>query len=167
MLEATGINHSNKTMAKRKRVKKINRKNKNNNGKLFIILIIILLSLITITYPFKKTTPQIEVDSQIEINDTVLYPESSKKVVTENGGIISINYQTQAGVSYQSVISFYVSELPKLGWKLTSKSDVDVYFEKGDRKLRIWILYVTNSQDTGVDYIVDYQEGKPAPLQTY
>lgn len=156
-------------MSKRKRVQK-RRKikvDKYKNGKLLIILLIILLSLLVVTYPFNKTPTKTQTPTkgQVKINDTIIYPGSSKKVVTENGGRTTINYQTQAGVSYQSVILYYVVELPRLGWKLISQSDVDAYFEKGSRKLRVWILYVTDQQDKGVDYILDYSEEVPTPFQ--
>lgn len=149
-------------MAKRKKLKV----SKYKNGKLLIISFIIILSVVAITFPFKSNAPTIP-NEQTNIRDTIIYPGSTKKVVSENGGKTSINYRTQSGISYQSVISYYINELPKLGWKLVSQSEVDANFEKGERKLRVWILYIPNNLDAGVDYIFDYQEQEATQLPLY
>lgn len=144
--------------------KKVRRRTKRkiskiSNGRKIILLSILILGALIVLYPFSKVISKKGTSSkngEPRIESTLVYPGSSEKLYTETGERITINYKTQVGVESKSVINFYVENLPKLGWMLTSESDIDAVFEKGDKKIRVWVLYADNNLTDGVDYIIDY-----------
>lgn len=130
-----------------------------SNGRKIILLFILVLAALTVLYPFSRLTLKngtVIKNGESRIEGTLVYPGSSEQLYTQNQERITVNYKTTPGVEYQKVISFYIDSLPNLGWKLISSSDVDAVFEKGDKKIRIWILYTDNNLTDGVDYIIDY-----------
>lgn len=141
----------------RRKIRKV--RSKVSRGRKVILLFILVLAALTVLYPFSKLTLQngtVIKNGESRIEGTLVYPGSSEQLYTQNQERITVNYKTTPGVEYQKVISFYLDSLPNLGWKLISSSDVDAVFEKGDKKIRIWILYTDNNLTDGVDYIIDY-----------
>lgn len=149
-------------MPKRVRRKTSKKVSKVSNGKKIILLFIVVLVAFTIFYPFSKLTSKKETTSkngEPRIENTLVYPGSSEKLYTETENRVTVNYKTDPGIESKSVINFYIENLPKLGWTLISSSDIDAIFEKGDKKIRVWVLYADNNLTDGVDYIIDYSPG--------
>lgn len=142
------------------------RKYKKNKKKQIILLLIIILAVFTVFYSINKdkTTVDNNKSGQFKNSGIVIYPGSSEKLYTEGEDRITINYKTPSNTTYAEVVLFYVENMPKLGWKLVSQSEVDAVFEKNSKKARVWILYTDNRPD-GVDYIIDYTPNKKNDLQ--
>lgn len=131
--------------------------------KFLLWVILLLVCLVGSYFVYNKVLIKKETSFYAEkprLADVAVYPGSSEKFFVQKDNLITINYRSGIGVDYHKVINFYLDSLPKLGWKLVSVSDVEAVFQKGEKKLKVWILYKNRKNDRAVDYIIDYYLGE-------
>lgn len=124
-----------------------------------VIITISVIAIVLILFNFSNKTEQIPVlDIPIEkpATDIIVYPNSKLGITTQVSDQLTYNYIAPDGVSYPEIIEYYKNEMDDRGWDLIVSDDTQAIFEKGDRKVRVWILYLDVRPNTDVEYIIDY-----------
>lgn len=124
-----------------------------------IVIAVITIVLILLSYsnkPVEIHQPTQESNIETPASDIVIYPDSKLGVVSKVSDQITYNYIAPDNVSYPDIISYFINEMDKNGWNLTVSDTTQAVFEKGDRKVRVWILYLDVRPGSSVEYIIDY-----------
>ncbi len=124
-----------------------------------VIITISVIAIVLILFNFSNKTKKIPVlDIPIETpsTDIIVYPNSKLGITTQVSDQLTYNYIAPDGVSYPEIIEYYKNEMDDRGWDLIVSDDTQAIFEKGDRRVRVWILYLDVAPGSDVEYIIDY-----------